>query len=548
MITKQDWIRFFPLSEPRSEQITAIDFILNEFQNGKKFVIAELGTGTGKSAIAVTVSRYIQTVKNGDGSWFLTTQKVLQQQYMNDFGNHKLVQLKTIKSANNYRCQIFDHSDVSMTCAEIHRLMNAHKFFQTVYKTCTCKCRYRDEKNTFLNAIDSLTNYSYFFAESTYAGGIVPRDLLICDEAHTIEESLSKFVEISISERFARSLNVKTFPDNVSDMLMIVNWIKTKYVKSVQNRIKRLKQMLDDEERIANQQKGEQISLAAHIKESELLDKHICKINRFLDNFNEQNWCVNLEQGKTKATRKIVFKPIDVSVYSHEKLFNFGGNVLLLSATIVDKDTYCRTLGIDPQDVGYVRLPSPFPIKNRPIVVLPVGSMSKERIDSTLPLMVDVIKELLKEHASQKGIIHTVNFKIANFIYENVKSSRLLIHDSTTRDGIIEHHVMSDEPTILLSPSMLEGVNLDGEKSRFQIFCKVPFPYLGDEVIRKRMALHKGWYELQTIRSLIQGWGRSIRSMDDHAVTYVLDSDWDRFLSRNKKMVPDDIVRSIVLQ
>lgn len=559
MIKKQDWIEFFPFSEPRSEQITAINFILNNFQNGKKFVIAELGTGTGKSAIAVTVSKYMQ-MKNKPsatsdhkwydgsairGTWYLTTQKTLQKQYINDFGNHKIVQLKSLKSANNYQCQIFDKSSISMSCAEIQRLMNAHKFFQTMYKTCVCKCRYRDEKEKFIEADDSLTNYSYFLAESMYAKGIKPRDLLILDEAHTIEETLSSFIEITLSEKFSKErLNLKTFPKKTDDINAAFTWIKTKYHKALSARIKIVKNMLNDD----SDREEKVTSLSAFVKEYEILDKHICKVNRFIEQFNDKNWALTFEDPQGKSLRKLIFKPIDVSIYSREKLFDFGTNVLMLSATIIDNETFCQTLGLKQDETAYLRMPSPFPIENRPLVILPVGHMSKNKIDETLPMMASVVKEILEQHKEEKGVIHCQTFKIANFLQQNIRSNRLLFHDSSNREHVIEQHCDSKEPTVLVSPSMLEGINLDGDKSRFQIFCKIPFPFLGDVVIKKRMELYPGWYALQTLRSIIQGLGRSIRSENDHAITYILDSDWENFFNRNKKLIPDDIVQSIVLQ
>ena len=77
---------------------------------------------------------------------------------------------------------------------------------------------------------------------------------------------------------------------------------------------------------------------------------------------------------------------------------------------------------------------------------------------------------------------------------------------------------------------------MQGDLSRFQIICKVPFPYLGDKLIRKKMNKWKWWYDLQTARTVIQAVGRSIRSETDSAVTYILDSSWERFYKNNKSM------------
>ena len=43
------------------------------------------------------------------------------------------------------------------------------------------------------------------------------------------------------------------------------------------------------------------------------------------------------------------------------------------------------------------------------------------------------------------------------------------------------------------------------------------------------MNKNKGWYALQTAKSIVQACGRSVRSSEDSAVTYILDSDWNTF-------------------
>ena len=60
------------------------------------------------------------------------------------------------------------------------------------------------------------------------------------------------------------------------------------------------------------------------------------------------------------------------------------------------------------------------------------------------------------------------------------------------------------------------------------------------------MHKHKDWYGLQTAKSIVQSCGRSIRSKKDIAVTYILDSDWQRFYSRNKHIFPKEFGKLLV--
>src|SRR5271169_827917 len=103
-MTHPDYHSYFPFPQVRPDQEKAIEFAIDAFLNQKKrFVILELGTGVGKSAIGVCLSRYladhggptramvvdkkgIETDEETTGSYILTTRKILQAQYMGDFG------------------------------------------------------------------------------------------------------------------------------------------------------------------------------------------------------------------------------------------------------------------------------------------------------------------------------------------------------------------------------------------------------------------------------------------------------------------------------
>ena len=155
------------------------------------------------------------------------------------------------------------------------------------------------------------------------------------------------------------------------------------------------------------------------------------------------------------------------------------------------------------------------------------------------------VKEILSQHKNEKGIIHCHSYKVAHFLKRNIRSSRLLIHGSHDRDVVLEKHKRSKKPTVLISPSMSEGVDLKDDLSRFQVLCKVPYPYLGDKLVKKKMNKWRWWYPLQTAKTIVQAVGRSVRSDTDSAVTYILDSDFDRFFNSNRSLFPQEFKRSM---
>jgi Rad3-related DNA helicase len=97
---------------------------------------------------------------------------------------------------------------------------------------------------------------------------------------------------------------------------------------------------------------------------------------------------------------------------------------------------------------------------------------------------------------------------------------------------------MSEDHSVLISPSMTEGLDLRDDLSRFQVICKVPYPFL-DPYTRKRMEIDDKWYQLKTALTLVQATGRSVRSATDYANTYILDSAFEQFLLRNADILPN---------
>jgi ATP-dependent DNA helicase DinG len=534
---EKEYNKFFPYPQVRKEQDTAIEFGLESLlKNDKKFVIIEAGTGVGKSAVGLTIARLVNQQLNNDeefqeGAYFLTTQKILQGQYEKDFSS-----MCSIYSSKNYQCSYHKQNN----CQESQQLLKTADRDSSFFKKCSVSCVYKKQKKTFLESKESVTNFPYFITESTFSGKITPRNVLVIDEAHNTEDVLSKFVEVSVSQYFCEKIIKTTWPTKITPV-NFVKWIKNVYYPKVQS------QVLHFENQI------EKFGLASRIKDLQslsmkydMIKNHSDKLTKFLKDYTSENWVMEQQETERMGYKKVVYRAIDVSKFSNEYLFRMGRKVIMMSATILDAETFASSLGIEKSDYDAISISSPFPPKNRPVVQTSIGPMGYTHIDKTLPKIKKAVEAILSEHSEEKGIIHCHTYKIANYLKRNIRSNRLLIHNSQNRDEVLKKHMSSKKPTVLLSPSMTEGVDLKGDLSKFQIICKVPYPYLGDPIIKKRMNKHKGWYGLQTAKSIVQSCGRSVRSSEDKAVTYILDSDWERFFYRNKNMFPADFIKCLV--
>jgi len=526
-VPKHDWKKFFPYENVRPGQDEAINSILDAFEAGKHYFILEAGTGVGKSAIAITVARYIENYfQKGDdlssGTNILTTQKLLQTQYRKDYP-----EINSLKSSSNYACTFHR----TQNCNESRKMLQTADRSSPFFKRCAFNCIYKKAKDKFIEDPYGVTNFSYFLTETRYSGKLPKKTLLAIDEAHNVPGELSRFIEVTFSERFAKSFIGISLPEKITPG-MFVKWVKNEYYPALSKKIKKFNKGLEKYSSIkARMQSGEFSKLSRQI---EILTGHEQKVLTFIALYDKENWLMTEIPPEERSGRKVEFKPIDVAPYAHDYLYKMGQFVLLMSATIVDIDKFAQLSGV--QDYGSLKLPCPFPVENRPIIYSGIGKMSAAEINQTLPKLTEAVKAILQEHKNEKGIIHCHSYKIAWHLKKTIKSSRLLIHDSTNRDEVLQRHIKSKNCTVLLSPSMTEGVDLKDDLSRFQIICKVPFPYLGDKLIRKKMNKWNWWYDLQTAKTIIQGVGRSVRSETDTAVTYILDSSWQRFLLKNKKL------------
>lgn len=540
----QECLSRFPYAAPRIEQTRAIEFALDAIVSQKKrFCILDLGVGAGKSGVAIALARYLPNVLSqrgqgfSPGAYITTTQKTLQDQYLRDFGSAGDV--RQIKSSSNYGC-VFHRNQ---TCGESKRLLKSAPKWGAFFETCASaeKCPYKADKQRFVDSPVGVTNVAYFLAETFYSGELEPRELLVIDEAHSIERSLSSFVEVSFSEWFSsKELKLK-MPKDMTTQLRAIQWISETYAPKVSTKLSGLKSSAIKKLRHVDETVGaEEKKIASRI---ETLDKHLCKVNRFLGLYDPDNWAMWIDGAG--ETRRVTFKPIDVAPHAEEIMFRCGRSIVMLSATVMDPDEFFATLGIERDDAAYLRIASPFPPENRPFVYAPIGKMTYGNIDATLPTLAKAVQAIMEHHENEKGIIHTTNYKIARFIADQIASDRIVSHGPDDRDVALRRHFESRRPTVLVSPSMTEGIDLADDLSRWQIIAKVPYPSLSDPLVRKRMRRRERWYAYETAKTIVQAMGRSIRSADDRAVTYVLDSDWERFYAKHASLFPDDVRTAI---
>jgi len=527
------WQHWFPFDSFRPYQEDTLCRIVEAFEK-KRFVILQAVCGSGKSATAMGLGKHLAPC------YVATVEKQLQDQYNNDFSKEGLV---VLKGKSNYGCtkewdigygETAKHTCESAPCG-LNVSTKAAKIISTECRDNEL-CPYINAKNFAFMSDLALLNFSNLLAFSSLSeGGIPKKKLLIIDEAHQLEGQLYNFAEVTFSPRTYQGILLSD-----DDLELLKEGFKS--LDQAINFCERITPQLEEHHAlVSSDAKADNKTL----RRAEELLKQAQKKRRLMD---------SLKKGKefvfkpTQDGQGCILSPLTVD-HLHNLAFSTGEKVLLMSATILDPKVFAKSLGI--KDYTYIEVPSTFPQKNRMAISIPVGSMSFKNIDATFPQMVEFTKKIVNKHHSEKGIIQTYNYRIAEMyrdaLADHPQYHRFLFHtrDSNKNQLVEEHFRDPKEPTILVGPGFKEGLDFKDWKARFQILAKMPCPDLKNPVISKRSKIEPAWYALMVAMAIIQMLGRTTRSETDKSVNYILDSYFRSFYYQNQHLFSKDLQQTI---
>ncbi len=504
---EEEILEEFPFPSPREGQLNIIRCLSEAIEQGYHYLILEAGTGTGKSAVATTLARMYQP------AYILTMTKQLQAQYAVEFG------YPLVKGRGNFSC-LDSNLDLNCDMGTCQTTPNSQEFsceygitkspfeggyaFQDafgapIYFRSQDHCPYWEQKAESAESNITLMNYDYALLELNYVKHFGKRGLMVLDEAHNLEDKLMRRLEVNLSRQRLEKDVKKTIPRSMMDYREPEEWIL--FLEALYDSYAEL----SVKEMPKNQ--------ADRVNSTKL------RLSELLNNLEDQpeNWVVDTDPSG------VSFKPLRVDGYTKNRLFQYADTCLFMSATILDKELFSKWLGLEPDEVYYLEVPSPFPAGNRPVHMNLAGKMSQRLIKRTAPKTIPILEKIIKHHKYEKGLIHTHNYKCQQYVMNQLNNSRLIGHNSQNREYALYQFEKTREPRILVSPSMSEGVDLPYEQCQFQVIYKIPFPYLGDPQVNERRKQDPQWYAYKTVITLLQAYGRGMRAEDDYCETYILD-------------------------
>lgn len=526
--------------KPRPQQTQLLEFTKQSILDNNKFIMIDAPVGIGKSIYSVMFMDWFKKHYDITATFdILTNSKILQEQYTNEFDF-----MNSLWGKGSYECEKYN-TDCG-TGMEWCRLQGSK---------CEA-CPYATAKYKFENGDVALTNFHLFLTYKIFMPNAWKRSsrVLIVDEAHDFDSVFCDFITTKISKPLLRKNGfddteiakcIRLFGDYPEDLTIqdFISIVETDFLNIVKTVMNRLSREMEDG------------SLEA-AKYLQSLSNNFLKWESLSQQYSNtpNNWILEAERLKKYSKEgKVIDEYIEMTAqpvwaypYLDEYVWSKYDYVIFMSGTILDKKIFSDMNGLDENVSSYISIDSPFPVENRPIFYFyNTGKQSFKTKEIVWPKQKLVLAKILKKHKNQKGIIHTANYELQRWVNEAFDNGRMLAHDSSNRSEMLQQHYNSEEPTVLVSPSMMTGVDLREDFSRHQTILKMPYPNLGSKKIKKRMETMKEYYGLTTVRDLIQSYGRSVRSMEDKANTYILDSCFGDLIQWNGKYFPQWVKNAI---
>ena len=453
-----------------------------ETYSDKRFFIIRGKTGVGKSGLSIAISRV-------HGCHILTATKLLQDQYANtaEFNSEFVM-----KGKSNYTCHYTGKSMSDAPCSS----NNLFKIGKAKYSLSGQNPK--DQKNVCMNSF-GCEYYVKKRALAESGGGILNYDLamlsvlskeaIVMDEAHNFIDKILDTYTIDISRAKLESL---LDIDDTPNQTTYVEWLKSIVAKA-----------------------SVKFELAGVGAAREQLRNLRDKANGIINESPKPgDFFVEV------TSDHIQIKPLIPRKIAMKFLSKFK-KVFFLSATL-DVD-FASLLGLPAKDTLEFNIDSTFPVENRPIYFpkdIPNINFAT-KIDKSMPQIV-LLNKIIETH-KDRGIIHTANYRIFDALQVIYKKNKRFTwaEQGQNKSELLEKHA-AKPGSILVSPSMIEGVDLKDELARWQVIFKIPFPAKTDYIDALEQSM-PGLYAAITRNALVQAYGRAVRTEKDWAHTYVLD-------------------------
>ncbi|QDX40160.1 ATP-dependent DNA helicase [Salarchaeum sp. JOR-1] len=511
----------FPAPSYRGAQEQALSDVRDAFADGNDVVLVRAPTGSGKSLLARAIMGCARQAGEAEpaepvGAYYTTPQV---SQLDDVAGDDLLSDFKLIRGKSNYTCILPDERDTPVDRAPCAR----ERGYDCAVKH---RCPYFSDRAIASSREFAAMTLAYFMRT---AGSEVfrTRDVCVIDEAHGLAEWAEMYATIDLSPASVPVWGDVSIPDVDGD-------------------VEAAARFADSLVRVCESRKDELVGVdeltADEARERDRLQELIGELEWFAEDSRDHEsattWVVD------QSERGITIKPMNPERYLQHTVWDRAERFALLSATILNKEAFCRGVGLDPANVALVDVPHTFPVENRPLYDVTRGKMTYDERDETLPKVARVVARVMQKHDDETGIVHCHSYgiqeRLRDHLHELGVASRVRTHTSENRDAELDAWKASEKPEVFLSVKMEEALNLEGDLARWQVVCKAPFLNTGDSRVARRLEDGQwAWYYRSALRTIIQAAGRVVRAPDDYGATYIADDSVRDVFERARTDMPE---------
>jgi len=516
----------FPAPSFRGTQKQALADIRAAFDVDNDVVLVRAPTGSGKSLLARAIMGCARTLEEATpaqptGAYY-TTPQVSQLDAVE--ADSLLADFNVIRGKGNYSCILPGEHDTPVNQAPCAR----QKGFD-----CTVKHRcpyYSDRAIASAQPLAAMT--LAYFMQTAGSDVFGTRDVVVIDEAHGLAEWAEMYATIELSPERVPVWDDVGVPD----------------VTAADDPVERASRFAETLAGVCSRSKDELTNSPelspAEVARRDRLSELISELTWFVEDYRNPEspttWVVDQVGGEATS---LTIKPLDPARYLQHTVWDRGEKFALLSATILNKNAFCRQVGLDPARVALVDVEHTFPVENRPLYDVTQGKMTYEHRDETIPKIARLIVRLMATHPDEKGIIHAHSYAIADQLADRLAAfgvgKRVRIHSKADRDDALAAWKATDSPDVFISVKMEEALNLTGDLARWQVLCKAPYLNTNDSRVARRLEEGQwAWYHQSALRTVIQACGRVVRSPDDYGATYLADSSLLDLFDRTRSDTP----------
>ena len=544
----KDWRKY-----QHETALMLVDWVLNR---PERFCSLEASTGTGKSLIAAATA-----VLAGRRAVMLTSTIALQEQYERSFesGVVGLVKGKDRFICDKDRDEKAESGIAVVDDSEILTAAEASGCRDCMYRRVSRCSYYNAFHEGWREASHSTVNYSKWGTMIRDRSSDDRLTLLVCDEADMLLSVSTKEAEVELtSRRLDDLIGVGLYPygsDDTQEWLAFIG----DFLPRLKTRFARLEGMLESGIHSGEEREHSAGEIKSMGREKVMLESLIRRMDGVMEYAKSGSELVTV-WSERRGIGRVTISPVYPRGIFQEKVAWKQDKVLLMTATPPSPDFLETFLGIKPDDLYRVRVPSTFPAERAPIEraagAVDTSYSKRQKNPELWDEWVALIDKAVKSVWQSKGTVLNDDANILLYVRSetnrdaflektSLSRSRILWYNTQERNYVIQEFEKS-KGKLLVGTGVERGLDFAGEKCSAIIVAKLPENYNpSDKLAMARNQGYASYCSELNAGDFAQVVGRGMRSVDDVCVTLLVDAGYGYWASKCKIYLPTEVTERL---